>query len=121
MKRSAFALVRVVRGGVEPPTFRFSGAFAASLHVARRGLMGHLAAQTMAGCRLMSPDICRRWLPVWLPLELEDMISLSVEPARVRQARPLMKGRRSPRPGNSMSPAVTALTPPHSGGGRSAG
>ena len=26
MKRSAFALVRlVVRGGIEPPTFRFSG------------------------------------------------------------------------------------------------
>ena len=50
----------VVRGGVEPPTFRFSGASAASLHVAGRGLMGHLAAQTMAGCRLMSPDICRR-------------------------------------------------------------
>src|SRR5262249_5289853 len=29
--------------------------------------MGHLAGQTMAGCRLMSPDVCRRWLPVWLP------------------------------------------------------
>jgi hypothetical protein len=29
--------------------------------------MGHLAAPTMAGCRLMWPDTCRRWLPVWLP------------------------------------------------------
>jgi hypothetical protein len=28
MKRSAFALVRVVRGGVEPPAFRFSAGFA---------------------------------------------------------------------------------------------
>src|SRR5215831_11594902 len=70
MDLSAFALVRVVvvRGGIEPPTFRFSGAFATSLYVAGRGLTGHLAAQTMAGCRLMSPDACRRWLPVWLPI-----------------------------------------------------
>ena len=29
--------------------------------------MGHLAAPTMAGCRLTWPDGCRRWLPVWLP------------------------------------------------------
>ena len=58
---------QVVRGGVEPPVFRFSGAYAASPHVAGCGLMGNLAAQTMAGCRLMWPDVCRRWLPVWLP------------------------------------------------------
>jgi len=32
----------------------------------------------MAGCRLMWPDDCRRWLPVWLPLDLEDLISLSL-------------------------------------------
>jgi hypothetical protein len=57
----------VVRGGVEPPTFRFSGAYAASLHVAGCGLMGDLAAETMASCRLMWPGVCRRWLPVWLP------------------------------------------------------
>jgi hypothetical protein len=57
----------VVRGGVEPPTFRFSGAYAPSLHVARCGLKGDLAAETVAGCRLVSPDACRRWLPVWLP------------------------------------------------------
>ena len=65
----------VVRGGTEPPAFRLSGASATSLHVAGRGLMGHLAAQTMAGCRVMWPDTCRRWLPVWPPLEVEDLIS----------------------------------------------
>jgi hypothetical protein len=52
----------VVKGGVEPPTFRFSGAFAASLHVAGRGLMGQLAAETMARCRPMWPGVCRHWL-----------------------------------------------------------
>ena len=52
----------MVRGGVEPPAFRFSGASAASLHVAGRGLMSNLAAETMARCRLMWPDVCRRWL-----------------------------------------------------------
>jgi hypothetical protein len=57
----------VVRGGVEPPAFRFSGASAASPDVAGCGLIGQLAAQTMAGCRLAWPDACRRWLPVWLP------------------------------------------------------
>jgi hypothetical protein len=30
--------------------------------VAGYGLMGDLAGETMAGCRLMWPDICRRWL-----------------------------------------------------------
>ena len=57
----------MVRGGVEPPTFRFSGAYAASLHVAGCGLTGDLAGETVADCRLMWPDACRRWLPVWLP------------------------------------------------------
>ena len=70
-----------------------SGAYAPSLHVAGRGLMGHLAAQTVAGCRwsgLTLADVGS----VWLLLELEDLISLRVEPARVRQALPLMKRRR---------------------------
>ena len=58
---------RVVRGGVEPPTFRFSDASAASLYVAGRGRIGHLAAETMASRRLTRLDACRRWLPVWLP------------------------------------------------------
>jgi hypothetical protein len=41
MINKAFQLVNpVVRGGIEPPTFRFSGAYAASLHVAGCGLMG---------------------------------------------------------------------------------
>ena len=75
MKRSAFALVRVVRGGIEPPTFRFSGAFAASLHMAVWGLISDLAAQTMVGCRLMWPDICRRWLRVWLPESTEGAVA----------------------------------------------
>jgi hypothetical protein len=48
-------------------TFRFSGAFAASLYVAGQGLIGGLAAETMARCRRTWPDKCRRWLPVWLP------------------------------------------------------
>jgi hypothetical protein len=56
----------VVRGGIEPPAFRFSGAYAAWPHVAGCGLMGQLAAETMAGRRLMWPDVCLRWLPVWL-------------------------------------------------------
>ena len=68
MINKAFHLVKlVVRGGVEPPTFRFSGAYAASLNVARQRLMGDLAAETMARCRLMWPGVCRRWLPFWLP------------------------------------------------------
>jgi hypothetical protein len=68
MINKVFYLVKpVVRGGVEPPTFRFSGASAASLHVAGYGPIGHLAAETMARCRLVWPDVCRRWLPVWLP------------------------------------------------------
>jgi Lsr2 len=57
----------VVRGGVEPPAFRFSGAYAAWLHVAGCDLMGDLAAATMAGCRLMWPGVCWCWLGVWLP------------------------------------------------------
>jgi hypothetical protein len=66
--RHTFTQVRtVVRGGVEPPTFRFSGAYAPSLQVAGQGLMGDLAAETMAHRRPVWPDVCRRWLPVWLP------------------------------------------------------
>jgi hypothetical protein len=29
--------------------------------------MGNLAAETTARCRLAWPDVCRLWLPVWLP------------------------------------------------------
>jgi hypothetical protein len=57
----------VVKGGGEPPTFRFSGASVRSLHVAERGLISDLAAETIAGCRLVWPHACRCWLPVWLP------------------------------------------------------
>src|SRR5262245_53021032 len=38
----------VARGEVERPTFGFSGASVPSMHVAGRGLMGHLAPPTMA-------------------------------------------------------------------------
>jgi hypothetical protein len=62
-KLADYAAKLVVRGGVEPPAFRFSGAFAAWLHVAGCGLMGDLAAESMAGCRLVWPGVCRRWLP----------------------------------------------------------
>ncbi len=48
-------------------TFRFSGASAASLRGAGRRLIGQLAAETMARGCLMWPDVCRHWLPVWLP------------------------------------------------------
>ena len=62
-KRTSAQVRVVVRGGVEPSACRFSGASVPSLHVAGRGLIGHLAAQTMARCRLTWPDACRRWLP----------------------------------------------------------
>jgi hypothetical protein len=60
-------LERVVRGGVEPPTFRFSGAFKRSRDVARRSPIGHLAALISAQSRLASLSACLRWLPFWLP------------------------------------------------------
>jgi hypothetical protein len=57
MINKAFRLVKlVVRGGVEPPAFRFSGASAGSLHVAGRGLIGDLAVETMARCCPVSLD-----------------------------------------------------------------
>ena len=69
--RRSPATFMLIRGGGQGqdrlPTFRLSGASAASPDVAGCGLMGHLAAPTMAGCRLARPDACRRWLPVWLP------------------------------------------------------
>jgi len=76
-----------------PPTFFFSGAFPGWLHVAGRGLMGNLAAETMAGCRLMWPDIRRRWLPGWLP----NLVSA----ANVREPGQADESRRYPRSGNS--------------------
>ena len=57
----------VVRGGVEPPTFRFSGAICRSRTVASRRLICHLAASIVARGRLASLDVCLCWLPVWLP------------------------------------------------------
>jgi hypothetical protein len=56
-----------VRGGVESPTFPFSGAYATSLHVAGQGPMGHLAAKPwhvvgrygLASASVGSPSRCR--------------------------------------------------------------
>ena len=64
---SAGQRVCVVRGGVEPPTFRFSGAIERSRHVASRSLIRRLAALTVGRGRLASPGACLRWLPFWLP------------------------------------------------------
>jgi hypothetical protein len=60
----------VVWDGVEPAAFEFSGASGASLRVARRGPIGDLPGQIMAGCRLAWPGFSGRWLPVWLPTGL---------------------------------------------------
>jgi len=57
----------VVRGGVEPPTFRFSGAIWPSRTVAGRRLISHLPAPIVAGRRPASVTACLRWLPIWLP------------------------------------------------------
>jgi hypothetical protein len=98
----------VVRGGVEPPAFRFSGAYAPSLHVAGRGLIGDLAAETMARCRLMWPEVCRRWLPVWLP-NLVSAANLS------RQHYPETRPGAPPSPHASHSDRVAV---PHNDSGR---
>jgi hypothetical protein len=55
-------LDRVVRGGGEPPTFRFSGAILPSRVVAARSLMRHLAASIVARRRLTSLHACLHWL-----------------------------------------------------------
>jgi hypothetical protein len=57
----------VVRGGVEPPTFRFSGAIRRSRTVASRRLICHLAATIVARGRLLSLEVCLCWLPVGSP------------------------------------------------------
>jgi hypothetical protein len=49
-------------GGGRTADLPLSGASAASLHMAGCGVMDQLAATTMAGCRLMWPDVCGRWL-----------------------------------------------------------
>jgi hypothetical protein len=97
------------QGRVEPATFRFSGAYATSRHVAGCGLMGDLAAETMAGCRLMWPDVCRRWLPVWLP----NLVSA----ANVRPHEYAAGPRRHPEPtprvaGQARVPAIPAVLRP---------
>ena len=57
----------VVRGGVEPPTFRFSGASAGSPDGVRRCCTSQPPAVIAAGIGLLGPGACRHWPPVWLP------------------------------------------------------
>jgi hypothetical protein len=66
----------VVRGGVEPPAFRFSGAPKTSPHDARRGLIGDLAAETNDRCRLVWPVVCRCWLPFGSPFGSPETVAL---------------------------------------------
>src|SRR5438034_9542962 len=35
--------------------------------------MGNLAAETIAGCRLVWPGVCQRWLPLLLPIPLAQL------------------------------------------------
>jgi hypothetical protein len=55
------------QGGIEPPTFRFSGAIQRSQNVADRGRTCYPAASTVAHGRPASVAACLRWLPFWLP------------------------------------------------------
>ena len=56
----------MVRGGVEPPTFRFSSAIGRSWTVAGRRLISQLPAPIVAVGRPASVTACLRWLPIWL-------------------------------------------------------
>jgi hypothetical protein len=90
IKNTFWLVTLVVRGGVEPPTFRFSGEYAALLDVAGYGLMGDLAAETLASCRLMWPDVCRRWLPVWLPgISLASLRVMAARSGRMPDTGPI--------------------------------
>jgi hypothetical protein len=60
--------VLVVRDRIELSTFRFSGAIDPCLTVAGCRLTGHLTAPIVPGRRPVSPGVCLRWLPVWLPI-----------------------------------------------------
>ena len=57
----------MVRGGVEPPIFSFSGAIGPSWTVAGRRLISQLPAPIVAVGRPASMTTCLRWLPIWLP------------------------------------------------------
>jgi hypothetical protein len=53
--------------GFEPATRCLEGTVGASLDVAWRRSTSHLPADTVAGRRRASCEICLRWLPGWLP------------------------------------------------------
>ena len=63
----------MVRGRVELPTFRFSGAFLPSRGVAGGRLISHLTCTIVAGRRPASLGVCRRWLLLWLPVWLPEL------------------------------------------------
>jgi hypothetical protein len=50
----------------------------------------------MAGCRLMWPDVCRHWLPLWLPIPLAPLTfsALAAHSGRMPDTRPDQGGRR---------------------------
>jgi hypothetical protein len=52
---------------LERGTYCLGGIPVTSLQGARYSLTGRSVAAIMAGCGLVWPDACGRWLPVWLP------------------------------------------------------
>src|SRR6478752_522364 len=67
--------------------------------------MGNLAAETMARCRLVWPDVCRCWLPVWLPIPLAQLTFDKSGPPTDRSAP------HSPDPGARPKPTQVASRP----------
>ena len=55
------------RARFERATYCLGGMIRAWLDEAGHSLMRYLPAATIAGRGWVSPDVCRRWLPVWLP------------------------------------------------------
>jgi hypothetical protein len=66
----------VVRGGVEPPAFRFSGDSTAMPDDAERRLIGNLDAETNAHYCLAWPGVCRCWLPFGSPFGSPEALAL---------------------------------------------
>src|ERR1700721_504992 len=53
--------------GFEPATRCLEGTVELSRHVARHCSTSRLPAPIKAGCGLVPPGSCDRWLPIWLP------------------------------------------------------
>jgi hypothetical protein len=58
------------RARLERATYCLGGTFPTSPDIAWCRLTSALAAVKIAGCSLMSPCVCGRWLPVWLPRDI---------------------------------------------------